>query len=255
MKRWNYSQAAEKNFWLNIFSNNQDVGSYKNINLSEIKSFAQKQLERFELSAKDLSDKNVWDIGCGPYGVNVGLVQINDAASYVSIDPLIDFYQQFGWFEGNKITLVQCKIENLQDNTSQFSTPDIIFSTNVIDHVDELQKSLMNISGCANKDTRILVSVHSIYSFMKPFARVLDYFDKPHPYHKTQKQWITEFEKNELEVVICKSISIIDDHPDFTFLNFIKKPSMRNLKRIISTMIMHTNYFVLKKKMLVTNNV
>ena len=93
----------------------------------------------FGLSPADYSDRRILDIGCGPRG---SLEWADMASERVGLDPLVDEYRALGIGQ-HKMTYVKANSENIPFPDGHF---DIVTSFNSLDHVDNLDATVAEIT-------------------------------------------------------------------------------------------------------------
>jgi len=92
----------------------------------------------FDLAKEYYTGKRILDIGCGPRG---SLEWADNASARIGIDPIADSYMKFGIDDLNMI-YVHSGAESIPFPDSYF---DVISSFNSLDHVDDLDKVVMQI--------------------------------------------------------------------------------------------------------------
>jgi len=100
--------------------------------------------DQFGLPREFFAGKRILDIGCGPRG---SLEWVTEAARRVGLDPLADRYRDLGINE-HAMEYCSAQAESIPFPDESF---DIVSSLNSLDHVDDLRRTLEEI-------TRILVS-------------------------------------------------------------------------------------------------
>jgi SAM-dependent methyltransferase len=99
--------------------------------------------EQFGLTRSFFAGKRLLDIGCGPRG---SLEWATEAARRVGLDPLVERYRDLG-IDEHTMEYCPCPAEKIPFANESF---DIVSSLNSLDHVDDLNKTLAEI-------TRLLV--------------------------------------------------------------------------------------------------
>jgi SAM-dependent methyltransferase len=126
---------AEFEFWLKI---RDDAGG-----ALENSYYEQLFTDQFGLSREFFAGKRILDIGCGPRG---SLEWATEAARRVGLDPLADRYRDLG-IDEHAMEYWSAPAESIPVPDESF---DIVSSLNSLDHVDDLRRTLDEI-------TRILV--------------------------------------------------------------------------------------------------
>jgi ubiquinone/menaquinone biosynthesis C-methylase UbiE len=104
--------------------------------------------------------KRIVDIGCGPRG---SLEWATEADIRIGIDPLARMYRQLGT-NCHSMQYVACGAENLPFSNGTF---DVVSSFNSLDHVDDLNKVIDEISRVLTPQGYFLLS--QIYIVIPPF--------------------------------------------------------------------------------------
>jgi ubiquinone/menaquinone biosynthesis C-methylase UbiE len=139
-KRWEIAQNSEKEYW---------EGFTKDSLLKE-------EAERHEQKARALErewskyvklDKNsrILQIGCGPEDV----INYISAGKKYAIDPLAEFYRKKFGLDYNSISFLEGRAESLPFPDGFF---DVVILANVLDHVEQPQKALSEITRVLKKD-------------------------------------------------------------------------------------------------------
>lgn len=126
---------AEFEFWLKI---RDDAGG-----ALENSYYEQLFTDQFGLSREFFAGKRILDIGCGPRG---SLEWATEAARRVGLDPLADRYRELG-IDEHAMEYWSAPAESIPVPDESF---DIVSTLNSLDHVDDLRRTLDEI-------TRILV--------------------------------------------------------------------------------------------------
>ncbi len=110
--------------------------------------FEQLFTDQFGLTREFFTGKRILDIGCGPRG---SLEWATEAARRVGLDPLVDRYRDLG-IGTHAMEYCASPAEKIPFPAESF---DVVSSLNSLDHVDDLQTTLGEI-------TRVLVSGGSL---------------------------------------------------------------------------------------------
>lgn len=93
----------------------------------------------FGLKKTDYQGKKILDIGCGPRGSLEWAIM---AEERIGLDPLIDYYRRLG-IKHHKMSYVKASSESIPFPSHYF---DVVCSFNSLDHVDDLHKTIHEIS-------------------------------------------------------------------------------------------------------------
>ena len=246
-KNWNDAQENEKVFWENIYLNDvNDISTYKKINNSDAIEFSIKTLSRHLISYEHLDSKKILDVGCGPYGILKGLAHLMEGGTVnyklIGIDPLMNFYKTLkNYPESINLELYETQGENLPFADSSM---DYVFSTNVLDHVENPEKVVLEISRVIKDKGVFCPSVHVVRPYLRLLAPFIKYFDKNHPHHFTEDTFSTILSKGFKNIKVVNKITMFEDHPEFQLRHITKSPNiLRGLKRYISNWVLYSVYF------------
>jgi SAM-dependent methyltransferase len=106
----------------------------------------------FELPGEEFTGKRVLDIGCGPRG---SLEWAHDARERVGLDPLVDQYREFG-IDTHAMTYVGSGAEHIPFDDGHF---DIVCALNSLDHVEDLDATIHEISRVTADGGLVLLTV------------------------------------------------------------------------------------------------
>jgi len=96
--------------------------------------------ESLYLEEDSLAGKRILDVGCGPH---CGIIGFRSCEKY-GVDHLIDDYVDIGYpLSEHGVTYFNCKSEDMPFESSFF---DVVLSVNALDHVDDLEKTIKEIS-------------------------------------------------------------------------------------------------------------
>jgi SAM-dependent methyltransferase len=95
--------------------------------------------EQFGLAPADYAGKRILDIGCGPRG---SLEWATEASERVGLDPLVGEYRQLG-IEQHAMRYVEGGAEHIPFSDGHF---DIVTAFNVLDHVDDVDDAISEIT-------------------------------------------------------------------------------------------------------------
>jgi SAM-dependent methyltransferase len=93
----------------------------------------------FGIPKDEYFGKKVLDIGCGPRG---SLEWLDHAEERVGLDPLVNKYRRLG-IDAHRMRYVQAPSENIPFENGHF---DFVTSFNSLDHVDNIDKTLREIT-------------------------------------------------------------------------------------------------------------
>lgn len=201
MIRWKIAQTAEFKWWQNYLRNKDSI-SYLEWKRSYWKAFLQK-------CSLNLPENSVClDAGCGPAGIFIILENMPVDA----IDPLIDKYETLDIFDKKahaNVNFIKSSIEKFNPERQY----DYIFCLNAINHVENLDKSITNLSVLLKPGGTIIIStdVHR-HSILKPVFRLLP-GDILHPQQDSINDYRKIFKKRALKIneeILIKRTIIFD---------------------------------------------
>ena len=245
---WRKAQENEVQFWQAIYIEKQkDIPTYMPISDDTALAFTKKSIERFGQVLETINGKVAIDVGCGPYGLIKGF-QVNaqktgnNPRKIYGIDPLINTYLKFGTLPtASYIEYINAKAESipLEDGLC-----DYIYSTNVIDHVEDPARVLQECHRIC-KDTGVLLfAVHTVKFPFNLLGPLLNLIDKNHPHHFSENKILRLAQKYFPSVVLKRRIGLLEDHPEFKFFNTFRSTNkFRSLKRWLSTFLISSCYF------------
>jgi SAM-dependent methyltransferase len=245
---WKDAQKAEKRFWDLIYLDEaKDISSYEKISFASGINFLTKIMHRHQVDMRHFSKKSVVDLGCGPYGLIYGLAHLSNLgfcsdSKIYGVDPLIKHYKKYQTFpESENLTLINAKGE---DTGISDGTIDYVFSTNVVDHVDDPNAVIKEVRRILKKDGKFCVSCHVLYPVYAPISHLFKYIDVNHPHHFTFNVLEEMLKKHFDKVTHSYTSTMVEDQPDFAPSRILKSPNIkRGLKRVLSNYILKSVYF------------
>ncbi len=253
-KNWTEAQRNEKEFWKRIYIDKaKDIKSYTAISPQAAIDFVHKTMKRHEMSVDDLSGKVVADIGCGPYGLILGLDHqfdnhLQEKPMLLGVDPLMDFYvSEIGLLkEKDNVRLYNAKAESLPINESSC---DYVFSVNVLDHVENPERCAAELYRITKEGGLCGISLHVVTPLFSPFAAALKYIDSNHPHHFTLNKFRETLARVFDRVDVSKIVTVIEDQPEFAFRKILSSSNkLLAIARWGYTLIMRTVYLNCWKK-------
>jgi SAM-dependent methyltransferase len=135
---------AEMDYWRERFE--EEGGRLANGHYQEVFT------AQFNLTPDDFAGKRVLDIGCGPRG---SLEWATMAAERVGVDPLVDTYRELG-IESHEMTYLSTGAESIPRPDGSF---DVITTLNSLDHVDDVEQTIAELTRLAADDALLLLTV------------------------------------------------------------------------------------------------
>lgn len=177
--RWKIAQWFERQWWKNYL---------KNKPIEEYLKWKTNYWHQFSESINVLPNANikVLDAGCGP----AGIFTILRDQSVIAIDPLLEVYaEEIPHFEKTRypqVNFIQSGLESI-DYQEEF---DLVYCLNVINHVEDLSKTLNNLSrALKSKGTFVLSIDGHNYQFLKKLYRLIPAIDILHPHQYDLKEY------------------------------------------------------------------
>jgi len=181
--RWKIAQWAER-IWWKRYLKNKSVADYLRWKQDYWKGF----LEKINISKKEIEQKKIIDLGCGPAGIFI----LFDQAT--AVDPLLDKYDKdlahFSKEQYPKNKFINASIEDYQPQ-EPFDT---IFCINAINHVSDMQKGIAKLRDCATKNSRLVISIDAHnHNFLKKVFQLLP-GDILHPHQYNLQEYKDKIE-------------------------------------------------------------
>lgn len=126
-------------------------------------------------------DKRIMEIGCGPAGF---LTDITSAKSIIGIDPLVDEYKKIFNMDNDKVKYINTEIENYNYDKG---IADIVICWNVLDHVENVHKTLQNIYDMMTDDGEFWLAVN-MEDMSNNEEMEEPNINSPHPYKFNEKK-------------------------------------------------------------------
>ena len=104
----------------------------------------------FGIPKAEYFEKKVLDMGCGPRG---SLEWLENARERVGLDPLVDQYRRLG-IDTHRMTYIRAPSEKIPFEDRHF---DFVTSFNSLDHVDDIDKTLREITRVLKEDGEFLL--------------------------------------------------------------------------------------------------
>jgi SAM-dependent methyltransferase len=246
-KDWADAQQKEQAFWA-TWAGAGDAGRARApITDESAVAFARTTLARHGLALADLDGKSLADVGCGPYGLILGILRSGQAfvrpPTLVGVDPLMDFYQaRIGLLrpEAN-VQLHAAKPESvpLPDGAS-----DYVFCINALDHVDDPARVARELHRITRPGGLCGVSLHTVTRPFAPVRRWLRHIDKNHPHHLTVGEVRRMLRAHFARVELTQVIGMAEEHPGFGWRALLSEPDKRlALLRWGSSFVLQTACF------------
>ena len=247
-RNWKEAQVNEKLFWEEVYFNKNNNDIYDKINLSGAIGFTKEVIFRHKKNLKDFHKKKIIDLGCGAYGIILGLFELEKVKNFstksiIGIDPLMNFFKKkLNLIKSNKkIKLIQGSGEKIKFKKNKI---DFIFCVNVLDHVKNPGRVIKECKRVLKENGELCVSVHVVYPYLSPFLNLIKYFDKNHPHHFLENQFYNLLKKDFKNVEKKFSCKMSYDHKDFNFRSILQhKNILVGLKRAISNYVLYTVYY------------
>jgi len=247
---WQDAQVREKAFYDRIYRDNQgDIASYHPFTPQRCVAFAEKTVARFGLALDAFGGKVLADIGCGPHGIISGLELYAARRGTMprrmyGIDPLMEAYKAYKEYgvlrEDEVIQLITARGEDvpLPDGSC-----DYVFCTNAVDHVEDPEAVIREARRICKPSGAFCVSVHIVHSAWTWSRPVLPLVDRNHPHHFRAAAVLRLLGRYFQRVTICRSVRVVEDHPEFTFAPILTGPHRgRAMKRWLSDVMLRSLY-------------
>lgn len=187
--RWKIAQWAEIRWWKRYLKN-KDQATYTQWKKDYWENLLAQLGENLKLSNDDV----VLDAGCGPSGIYT----ILEDQEVVAIDPLLNEYKHL--FNINDYPNTQFIEKSLEDYQGS-NVYNIVFCMNVINHVQDIQKSTDNLIESLKPKGQLLLTIDAHnYSFFKHIFRLLP-GDILHPHQYDLQEYEEMLTKRGMKIV------------------------------------------------------
>jgi SAM-dependent methyltransferase len=182
-RRWNRAQEAEKRYWR---STRWWLNDDRRLYWQEILS------RGFGLDYNFFINKDVLEIGCGPSGI---IFQIETAKHRIGIEPMeLGNLVSEDW----KKSIVKKGVgEELPFEDNSF---DIVISFNALDHAINPDGVIRETYRVLRDNGDFLLWIYTLRDIYRPFQRILNRLDPPHPHHFTYNDVISKVDSNSFRI-------------------------------------------------------
>jgi ubiquinone/menaquinone biosynthesis C-methylase UbiE len=251
-KDWVEAQQNEQAFWSRWAGDHRPQATAPPIATEGAIDFARMNLARHGLSFADLDGKTLADVGCGPYGLILGILRSRQRftrhPTLIGVDPLMAFYQQqIGLLVPQaNVQLHAAKAENvpLADGSC-----DYVFCINALDHVDQPAAVSRELHRITRPGGLCAVSLHTVTRPFSPVRGWLRHLDKNHPHHLTvadvRRMLAAYFDEVELVCTVNNAV----EHPEFSWRSIVtQSDKLLALLRWGSTFVLQTACFTCRRR-------
>jgi 2-polyprenyl-6-hydroxyphenyl methylase/3-demethylubiquinone-9 3-methyltransferase len=206
--RWRIAQQFEKWWWQNYLKN-KDVSSY----LDWKKKYWLKFFKEIEIEIP--AQEYCLDIGCGP----AGIFTILENNEVVAVDPLLQYYESLPHFQPSHYPNV-CFHENTLEDFQSERKFDTIFCINAINHVADIQNSILKLAHLLKPNGRLIISIdaHRYKLLQKVFHAIPG--DILHPHQYTREEYHEMISQSGLTI---ESSFLIQSEMIFNYYCFVYK--------------------------------
>ena len=193
--RWKVAQALEIRWWQHYLKDKP-----KEDYLHSKKAYWQRVLAQTEVVLAQ--EMHILDAGCGP----AGIFMVLEGHQVVALDPLLPQYEErLPHFRRNQYPEVQFYATRLEDFNAQ-GKYDIVFCWNVINHVDDIDRSLEQLIRAAKPGGILILSVDAHnYSVFKTLFQFLP-GDILHPHQYDIKEYCQLLEQKNCSIQSVKKL-------------------------------------------------
>jgi ubiquinone/menaquinone biosynthesis C-methylase UbiE len=152
-----YKLIKELEYWQHTYDDPSDRFYWRN-DLKSIKSMFDVYCHEFNIGKNTFKNKIVIDVGCGP----MGPLSLFCAKQKFGVDILAQTYDRHFDLSGHDMIYLSCQSDEipLLDNFV-----DVVISRNALDHVDDFEKTIIEIYRILKPGGQIYLSINS-----KPIA-------------------------------------------------------------------------------------
>ncbi len=200
--KWKLAQKLELNWWKKYLkkTNIQGYLKYKQQYWFDF-------LKSIGIDYNALNNEFIYDVGCGPAGINTVLNQSN----VIAIDPLINQYKtKLPIF--NEVNYPWVQFQSSTIESYQFTKKaDTVFCLNVINHVIDIPKTLLNLNCSTKIGGQLIVSTDAHNFLLLKLIFKLIPGDMLHPHQYSQSEYKYYIEKAGFKVTeeICLNRAFI----------------------------------------------
>lgn len=187
--RWREAQEFEKAHWKRfkagyVYDYEEAVQTWQRI------------LSYVGMSLDSFQHRLVVEVGSGTGSMEYGI----GAHIKIAVDPLMSFCQAEGYFSKRADSVRRiCAVGESVPLQSQVA--EIVVCRNVLDHVHEPFTVLEEINRLLIPGGKLLLVVHILRSaIFLPLRPIFDVFDRPHPFHFTDRDMCHLFERTNFRI-------------------------------------------------------
>jgi 2-polyprenyl-6-hydroxyphenyl methylase/3-demethylubiquinone-9 3-methyltransferase len=195
--KWNIAQRIEL-LWWKRYLKEKDADEYRTWK----KQYWEEVLETIRTALPIQPGMSVLDAGCGPAGIFMNL----EHCAVDAVDPLINSYERdLPHFRRDLYPFVNFHNTPVEEFVSP-KQYDIVFSTNAINHVSDIDRSYSVLSGMVKPGGALVITVDAHnYTFFKHLFRLIP-GDILHPHQYDADEYSAFFPADKYSLMLKKSL-------------------------------------------------
>jgi 2-polyprenyl-3-methyl-5-hydroxy-6-metoxy-1,4-benzoquinol methylase len=194
--KWKIAQYFEIRWWKNYLA-----AKPKDEYLQWKKDYWQQFLKHAEDIVPLNKSLQILDAGCGP----AGIFTILDNHKVDAVDPLLSKYETLNHFSKTEyphVSFTESKIEDYKKEDAY----DVVFCLNAINHVEDLETGLQNLTAALKTNGTLLLSVDAHrFTALKYLFRLIP-GDMLHPHQLSLDNYVSAIENEELKILKIEKI-------------------------------------------------
>lgn len=189
--RWRVAQFLELRWWKK-YLHQKPVDDYLQWKTKYWNQFLKTSCSKLNLQQA----QDILDAGCGP----AGIFTVLDQHKVTAIDPLLDHYQkEIPHFKPEHYSWVEFQCKTLEAISFR-ETFDTVFCLNVINHVEDIQKSIESLVAACKTGGTLVISVDAHRMTWAKFLARLFPVDILHPHQYDLDEYCALLRKHKLKI-------------------------------------------------------
>lgn len=184
----------------------------------------------FQTDVTDL-EKSMLEVGCGMSGP---IIYLRFANAY-GLDPLIlDYYRRGMISRNTSSSLINGVGEFLPFKNNVF---DIVLCLNVLDHVIDPNKVILEIKRVCKKGSKVFIWVH-VFNIPKLFKKFIEIIDTTHPHHFSMQEIVSLLDAAGLRVIYTNTTK---NRRKQILLELIRSKKLKRFVKFLGSILLGLN--------------